>query len=105
MELLQVLLDAHLLDDPEIGLADAAAVAVIVAVVQAIKMALPVIPHRTLPLLAMLAGVGVQIVQVADNGQDVAWVSTIIAGLIVGIAASGTFNVIKDNLPGRADEA
>ena len=87
-----LLLEAHLLDAPTLGLADAAAVGVIVGVLQVLKTAIPALPARILPLLAMVAGVGFQFATVIDNGEPIMYVSTVIAGLIVGLAAVGAWS-------------
>ncbi len=89
------LLDAHLLDDPTVGLADAAIVAVIIGVLQAVKTAFPQLPKRFLPLMAMGGGVGFQIAQtLSDNPEDIAYVTVVISGLIVGLAAAGAFSTV-----------
>ena len=68
---------------------------------QVVKGAIPQLPTRFLPLLAMVGGVGFQVAQaVSDNADDIMYVTVVMTGLIVGLAAAGAFSTVTGLING-----
>lgn len=93
------LLDAHLLDEPTIGLADAAAVGLIVGVIQVLRTAWTSLPARFIPLIALLSGVAWQ-VGIALTLEEPMWASVVISGIVLGLASSGLYSGGKTLIEG-----
>ena len=67
-----------------------AAAPIITALVAAIGSAMPTLPRRAYPLLAVALGVAWQCAVASANGELTA--ATALAGVVVGLAASGLYS-------------
>lgn len=71
-------------------LAAAAAAPIITALVAAVGMAVPRIPRRAYPVVAVVLGVG-WCVLLAAGRSDVGW-ATLVEGIVAGLTASGLYS-------------
>jgi hypothetical protein len=81
---------------------------VIVGVIQALKIAL-YIPNRILPLLALAFGVaftvGGAVWSPGPIDVDAGYFEQVIAGIVLGLAASGLYDVTAMNLDDRKNDS
>ena len=79
-------------DLPTIGIGAIAVVPIIIAICQAIKIAMPSRMHKWMPFISI--GLGIAIGFLADHdSNDLS--NTVLSGVMYGLAASGLYSGVK----------